>query len=274
MPLKDLKKIKKAISVSPPKIGEIIAGKIINKSRNSVFLELGPQGIGVIRGQEFYKTKQALKDFTKKDNIFVKIIGLETEEGYRELSLLQANKQITWDRLTEIQKNDKAFKVKVKSANKGGLICQVEEMDAFLPVSQLSPSHYPKVENGDPSKIAKELQKFIGKELKVKILSIDQKKNQIILSEKITLKQAKKESREKENIALEYKVGDVVEGKISGITNFGAFVKLKNGIEGLVRAEDIPDKKDKKPFEIKIGEKLKAKIIEKTNDKIYLSLKT
>ncbi|MCD6500876.1 S1 RNA-binding domain-containing protein [bacterium] len=265
MALRSLRKIKGEI-ISPPKTGEIVEGKILNWGKSSVFLDLGPKGIGIIYGREFQRAKDALKGLAIGDKVSAKVLDLESEEGYRELSLVEAAKEVAWVNLEEKKEKEEIIEVEVKGANKGGLICQVHGISGFLPASQLSPQHYPKVENGEGAKIASALQKFVGKKLKVKIIALDPKKEKLILSEK-----SRKLSPKKEDLA-KYRVGDIVEGKITGVTNFGAFLGFDKNLEGLIHASEISETKD--PTEIlKIGQKVKAKIIEIINNRIYLSLK-
>lgn len=254
--LKPLRKIKSEI-VPPPKIGEIVKGRVVGTGRSSLFLDLGAQGIGIIYGAEFYKARDTLKGLKIGEEISAKVINLENEEGYRELSVVDASKEIAWKELKELEEKNQSFEVKIKKANKGGLISKVKGFMAFLPVSQLAPQHYPKVKDGDITEIARALQKFIGKTLKVKIIDLDLKKNKLILSEKAN-------EVEKEVLG-DYKVGDIVEGEVTGITNFGAFIKLEEGLEGLLKekVEDV----------LKVGQKVKAKVIEITDNRVYLSLK-
>jgi len=273
--------------LKPPKIGEIIEGKIIGKGKSSAFLDLGPFRTGIIYGKEFYAVKDKLKNLKIGDKVFAEILDLENEEGYIELSLSQASNKLIWEELKEKKEKGEIISVKILGANKGGLITKISDIPAFLPVSQLLPEHYPKVEGGDTIKILRELQKFIGKELEVKIFSLDQQSDQIILSEKA------RESEKIKEILKNYKVGDVVEGEISGITDFGAFMKfgppplskansssLSNiiesggGLEGLIHISELDWKIIEDPTEIvKIGEKIKVKIIDISGNKVSLSLK-
>lgn len=265
MPLKTLKKIKMEI-VCPPKVGELVEGKVLSKGKSTLFLDLGPKGIGVIYGREFFNAKDELKNLDIGDTVTAKLINLETEEGYRELSLALASQELAWDTLIQAKESGEAFDVLMKGANKGGLTCLVKGIAAFLPTSQLLPEHYPRVIGGDPSKIAAELQQYVGQKLKVKIFDLDPKERKLILSEKAT----KKEQTEEE--LKQYSTGDIVEVEISGVTNFGVFIKFGKDLEGLIHSSEIsteqaPDKL------LKVGQKVKAKIIEITNSRVYLSLK-
>ncbi len=245
----------------PPTVGRIIEGTVLGKKRGAIFLDLGPIGTGIIYGKEFEAAKEKLKELKPGDKILAKIITLENEEGYIELSVNEASKELTFEILKQKKERREVLKVKISGANKGGLLAEVMGVAAFLPVSQLSPEHYPKVEGGEKTKILKELQKFIGKELDVQILDLISTNQQIILSEKI------KKERESQPNFENYQIGKIVEGEISGKTSFGMFVKFENA-EGLI---PISEWTPSRPF--KIGEKIQAKIIEIKNDKIYLSLK-
>lgn len=276
--------------LNPLKIGEIVKGKVITQEQGSLFVDLGPQGTGIIRGKEFIEAKEEIKDLTPGKTIFAKVIELETEDGYVELSFKEAQKEALWQELEKKKENQEVLKVKILGANKGGLLATIDKISAFLPVSQLSPQHYPKVEEGDPQKILKALQKFIGKELEVNILSLNPKENQIILSEKL------KETEKRKKILEKYQEGDIVEGEITGICDFGAFMrfpplpqnskdkslspqKISNdkkieAIEGLIHISELDWQLVENPREIvKIGEIIKAKILQIKGEKVFLSLK-
>jgi len=264
--------------LKPPKIGDIIEGTVIGKGRAAVFLDLGPIGTGKIYGQEFFEARQRLKSLKKGDKVAAKIVDLENEEGFIDLSLSGASKELSFKTLKKKKEEGESLKVKILSANKGGLIAEVSGIAAFLPVSQLSSEHYPKVEGGEKTKILKELQKFIGQELEVKILDLFPKKDQIILSEK-----AKDIDKLKERLKA-YKVGDEVKGEITGVTDFGAFIKFPvkaksskdkvDQLEGLIHISELDWKIIQDPAEIvKAGDKISAQIIDITDGKVSLSLK-
>lgn len=255
-----------------PKVGDIVEGKVIGKGRASVFLDLGIFGAGIVYGKEFYEAKSKLKSLEKGESVFTKVVDLENEDGYIELSLAKAGKEIAWEELAQKKEDDETIKVKISGANKGGLLAEVSGIQAFLPVSQLSPVNYPKVEGGDSQKILKSLQKFIGKEMEVKVFDFDKDEEKLILSEKA--KQGKKIQEILEN----YKVGDVVEGEITGVVDFGAFIKFpldkEETLEGLIHISELDWQLIEDPLEIvQVGEKVKAKIIDISNGKVSLSLK-
>lgn len=260
MPIKSLRKIKIEL-ITPPRVGDIIEGTVLERGKSALFLDLGAKGIGIIFGREFFEAKNILKSLAIGDKITAKVVDLETEEGYRELSLVGANQEISWKELQEAKDQEQTMEVFIKSANKGGLICQVKDIDGFLPASQLLPEHYPKVEGADPLKIAAELQKLVGQKIQVRVFDLNPSENKLIFSEKTVKKERTAEK------ATNYQPGDEIEGQISGVTNFGAFLTFGDGLEGLVPATEISQT-------LETGQKVKAKITEIANDRIYLSLKT
>jgi len=261
MQTKNLKKNSKEEILSGLKIGEIVEGKIIEKDKTGLYVDLGSKGIGIIFGKEFAQAKNSLKSANLGDRITAKIVDLETEDGYKELSLASANQEIAWQDLQKIKESEETIEAVVKAANKGGLILTINSLDGFLPASQLLPEHYPKVEGADPLKITAELQKLIGKTIKVSIFDLDATENKLILSEK----QIKKEKLVLPEI--NFQEGDEVEGEISGITSFGAFLSFADGIEGLIPSEEMA-----KENNLQMGQKLKAKIASIANNRIYLAL--
>lgn len=264
--MKDL--LEKNNLLRPARVGEIIEGTIVGSGQSTIYVDMGPLGTGIIFGKEFYQAKNELKKKKIGDKVFAKVVDLENEAGYIELSLSEAGKEIGWDKLRKIKENGEIIKVKILGANKGGLMAEVEGIQGFLPVSQLAPEHYPRVEGADKTKILQKLQQLIGQELGVKIFDINPQEEKLIFSEKATDTEKIKE------ILKNYKVGDVVDGEITGVVDFGAFVKF-NDLEGLIHISELDWQLIDNPSEIvKVGEKVKAKIIEITDDgRVSLSLK-
>ncbi len=274
--------IKKIIEPSDQlSVGSTIEGKVVARDRSSLYIDLGISGTGIIYGREFYAVKDIIKNLNIGDKVFAKIVELENDEGYKELSLKDATKEIGWRRLREIRDNGQILNVKVTGVNKGGLLTSLDGIQAFLPVSQLAPEHYPRVPDADKQKILKELQKFIGKTLEVKILDLLAEENKLILSEK-----AKSEEKTKE-VLKNYKKGDIIDGEITGIADFGAFIKfplreevlekestINEQIEGLIHISELDWQLVENPAEVvKVGEIVKAQIIDINNNQVFLSLK-
>lgn len=259
-------------STNPLQIGATIEGKVVARDRSSLFIDLGIHGTGVIYGREFYAVKDVIKSLNIGDKVVAKILELENDDGYRELSLRDATKEIGWQKLQNLKETGEIINVRISGVNKGGLLTNINGIQAFLPVSQLSPDHYPRVADADKQKILKELQKFIGKTFEVKILDLLASENKLILSEK-----AKAEEKIKE-ILKDFSKGDTVEGEITGIADFGVFIKFpvatEEQIEGLIHISELDWQLVENPSEVvKVGEVVKAKIIDISNNQVFLSLK-
>ncbi len=267
---------KKSDASAPLSIGSTVEGKVVARDRSALYIDLGLLGTGVIYGREFYAVKDVIKNLNIGDKVFAKIVDLENDDGYKELSLRDATKEITWGHLREMKESGQIINVRITGVNKGGLLTNLEGIQAFLPVSQLAPEHYPRVTDADKQKILKELQKFIGKTLEVKVLDLLAEENKLILSEK-----AKSEEKTKE-ILKNFKKGDVVEGEITGIADFGAFIKFPlpsadsaDQIEGLIHISELDWQLVENPAEVvKVGETVKAQIIDINNNQVFLSLKS
>jgi len=167
-----------------PKVGDIIKGKVIEKTKNGVFLELGNYKIGLIRKEDLDISGKSLSKIEKREEILAKIINLNNKDNFVELSLKEANRDLIWEKLQDLSDNKEKISLNVLGANKGGLIFNFHGVQGFLPASQLSREHYPKIENPTPERIFQELKKFVGQEMKVKIIGIDPRKQKLILSEK------------------------------------------------------------------------------------------
>lgn len=255
-------------AINPPRTGEIIKGKVIVQERSALYVDLGAIGAGIVYGREFHEVKDRLKDISEGDPISAKVVSLENDEGYIELSISGATRKLVWDELREKQENREPVAIKITGANKGGLMAKVSGLPAFLPVSQLASHHYPKVVGGDPDKILRELQKFVGEDLSVRILNLKPKTGEIILSEKMA------EMEQREEQLKKYRVGQDIGGTVTGIMEFGIFVRFDNdNVEGLIPVAQIPEETKKKLSEnFKIGGKIGARIIEIGNGKVFLSL--
>src|SRR3989338_5419144 len=267
-PIKSMKELLAKEEFYLPKPGTILQGQIINVSKNNVIADLGPDGIGIVYPGEFYDNPERMRALKPGETVSAILIELENEEGYRELSLRSAQMTTAWQDIKEKLDKEEIVTTIVININKGGLIVEVSGVQGFLPLSQLSPEHYPKVEGGDTTKIVQALQKFKGQELKVKIIDFSEAENKLIVSEKAILEDLAKEELKKLNI------GDLVEGEITEVTDFGAFVRLGENLDALIHSSEIDWKFIEDPREIlHIGDKIKAKIINLDGGRVSLSLK-
>ena len=260
--------LKTGPAISVPRLGDLIEGKVLGKKGSRLFLDLGPYGTGIIYGREYFNARDLIKPLKLSDPVLSKVVELENEDGYVELSLREAGEDKMWQESEKFMKEKTPLTLKVFSANKGGLVIYWQGVQGFLPVSQLTAKHYPRVEGGDKSKILTELQKFVGKNLEVTILDFDSKENKLIFSEKSV------ESEEMKEVLLRYQVGDEVEGMVTGVVDFGIFIKIEEGLEGLAHISELDWGLVENPSDLfKVGDMLKAKIINIEGGKISLSVK-
>ncbi|MHB1118394.1 MAG: S1 RNA-binding domain-containing protein [Minisyncoccota bacterium] len=251
-----------------PEIDALVEGPVISVAKSCVYIDLGPFGTGIIYGREFINARDVIKKLNIGDTITAKVVDTENKDGYVELSLKEARQAIIWSEAEEAIKSKKALELPIKDANKGGLIVEWQGIQGFLPASQLKSEHYPRIDDGDKDKILGELKKLIGKRIAMTIISASPKEGKLIFSEK---EQGVKEKRE---ISGKYSQGDELEGSISGLVDFGVFVKLEDGIEGLVHISEIGWGLVEDPRKMfKLGEKVRVKIIEIKDGKISLSIK-
>jgi len=251
-----------------PKPGNILSGQILSVSKGNVVLDLGHIGIGIIYPGEFYDNPDRMKGLKAGDKVSAMLIELENDDGYRELSLRSAQMTTAWQDIKEKKDLGEVISTKIVNINKGGLIVEVSGIQGFLPLSQLSSEHYPKIDGGDTTKIVQALQKFKGQEFKVKILDFNETENKLIVSEKAIKEEVAKEELEK------LKVGDLIDGKITEVTDFGAFVRLSDTLDGLIHSSEIDWKFIEDPREVlHSGDEITAKIISLDSGRVSLSLK-
>lgn len=252
------------------KIGDLVEGTFIERGTKKAFFDLNHFGTGIVYGVEYLNAQDVLKTLTPGVKVLAKVLDSESDAGYVELSLTEADKQKSWQVIKELHEAGEIIPVTIVGANAGGLIAVLQEQKAFLPVSQLAADHYPKVDDSNRVRIAEELKKFIGQELNIKILDVNPRTGKLIISEREI---ASANTRE---LLAKYTVGDIIDGIISGITDFGAFIKFANDpdLEGLIHISELDHRLIENPKElVKIGDVLKVKIIEIKDGRVSLSLK-
>ena len=256
-------------SVLPPAKDSIVEGVVISIAKNSIFIDLPPWGTGIIFGREFINARDIIKKINLGDKITGKVIGTDNEENYIEISLKEAKQALIWNEAEDAIRDKKVFELQIKEANKGGLMLVWQGITGFLPASQLKTEHYPRISDGDKDKILEELRKLVGQKISVNIIGANAKEGKLIFSEKDP------ESVEKEKIIDKYVLGDELLGEVTGIVDFGIFVKIEEGLEGLVHISEIDWGLVDDPHKFaKVGDKIKVKIIEIKDGKISLSIKT
>lgn len=255
-----------------PREGSVIEVELLKKEPRRVFFDLGRFGTGIVYGVELLNAREIVEKLNLGDRLPAKIVSLEGEDGYVELSLSEADKQRLWQQIKELQEGGEIVKAKIVNANLGGLTATLGDLDlkAFLPASQLSNEHYPKITDSDQQKVGEELKKFIGQEFNVKIIDANPRTNKLIISEREIVSANVKE------LLAQYQVGQTVDVLVSGIADFGVFVRFVDNpqIEGLIHISEIDYQIIDNPKEVvKMNEAAKAKIIDIRDGRVFLSLK-
>lgn len=253
---------------NPPQVGDLVEGPVIGLEKAAVYVDLPPFGTGIIYGKEYLNARDIIRRVSVGDNIAAKVVDAGNIEGYIELSLKEARQALIWSEAEAIIKEKRILDLPIKDANKGGLILEWQGIAGFLPASQLKSEHYPRVDDGDKDKIYEELKKLIGTVLSVTVIGATPKEGKLIFSEKSG------DQKEKQEIVNRYELNDTVEGTVTGVVDFGIFVKLEEGLEGLVHISEIDWGLVEDPRALyKVGEKIKVKVIEIKDGKVSLSVK-
>lgn len=259
--------IEKAKDLTPPVPGTLVEGTVISIFKNKVLVDLEGYSTGEISGQEAHDSLGTLKTLAEGDQISAYVLEEENENGLVVLSLRKASQEKTWNKFIDSYENGKTITVVPNEANKGGLLLNIDGIKGFIPVSQLAPMHYPRVDGADANEILTRLQKLVGMNLKVRIINLDAEGGKLILSEKAAEEDMRDEAIDKLTI------GQKITGQISGIVKFGIFVTF-DGLEGLVHISEIAWGHVKDPNDYgKLREDVDVLVIGKEKDKISLSMK-
>lgn len=242
---------------------DVVEGVVTSIKKHEVWIDLGAKGVGVVLRREIGHGQQLEEGQT----VTVSVIDPELDEGHALLSMRRAAKDRGWEELERMFAAQEIVEIQPYDANRGGLLVELEGIRGFLPVSQLAAGHYPRVSGADKDEILQKLNALTSQTLRVRILDVSRKDNKLIFSEKEAVK---------DDMAArfaELKVGDEVEGVVTGVIDFGAFVNV-DGIEGLIHISEISwERVDNPRNYVKVGENVKAKIIAIDKDRLSLSLK-
>lgn len=252
------------LATSPAKIkaGDVVEGIITSVKKHEVWVDMGANGLGVI-----FRREIASNPMKPGETITASVVDPELDEGYALLSMKRAAKDRGWSELQRIFDEQEIVEVSPYDANRGGLLIELEGIRGFMPVSQLAAEHYPRVSDSDKDEILTKLNSLIGQTLRVRILDVNRRDNKLIFSEKEAVRD------DMQDRLAKLKVGDTVEGVITGVIDFGAFVNV-DGIEGLVHISEISWERVEDPKQyVKVGDVVKAKIIAIDKDRLSLSIK-
>lgn len=257
----------KGIEIRILKESDIVEGKLLSLGKNEIYIDIEGYGIGVVRGRELYDEKSSLANLKVGDTIHASVVEVENKDGIVELSLRQAGQERVWQSLKEKMESREIVKTKILDANKGGLMVEVGGVTGFLPVSQLSMDHYPRVEDGDKGKILEALRSYVGQLFDVQVITADPEEEKLIVSEKAV------QEKDVEQKLSRLKIGQIVEGLVTGVVDFGAFVKFGE-LEGLVHISELAWQRIENPKDIiKVGDNVTCKVISIDKGRVSLSIK-
>lgn len=250
-------------------VGDIYRGIVIKKRAREVFVEIPGLGVGRVYGIEYIKAKDIIQKVNEGSEVVVKITGLDDGYGNFELELQNIEAISVWMKAKELMQNREVIELEVKEANKGGLIVDFYGVKGFIPVSQLAPENYPRVGENNKQEILKHLNSFVGKKMKLCIISADPSSQKLIFSERVA------RLDEFQKALAQYKVGQLVDVEVLGTSKFGVFVRVHYDpiIDGLIHLTEIPERLRNFEENFKKGDKIKAKIIKIEADRVALTLK-
>lgn len=262
--METMKDFEKEIEASFRQIkeGDILTGTVIDVNEEEVTLDLKYYTQGIIRVENLSNEPDfsVMEEIHPGDEIEATVINMDDGNGNIELSKKEANDMLAWDKLKEMKDNDTVVSVRIKESVPSGVVAYLEGVRAFIPASQICSDY---VENTD---------EWIGKTVDVRVITVEQEKEKLVLSGKAVAREREEEQR---NHKISMLVpGSIVEGTVESIMPYGAFVNLGNGISGLVHISQICQKRIASPHEVvKEGQKVKVKIINTNDNKVSLSMK-
>lgn len=241
-------------SLQEPTAGEIRTGTVVEMRHHEVLVDIGFKSEGVVSGREFERLGDVLESLKVGDEVPVFVMR-EDKDGNVMLSISRALAEKDWERAEELMRTQDIFECPVDSYNRGGVIVKLGQVRGFVPASQLS-SVIP-VQNGDD--FEDRYATLMGGSLRLKVIDIDRKRNRLILSERLAMREWRRQ--QKEQLLDSLKEGDTLEGMISSIADFGAFVDL-GGADGLIHLSELSWNRVSHPSEVvKVGDKIKVQVL-------------
>lgn len=248
--------------------GAVVEGTVLSSSATRIWVDIDGVAVGVIPEREL---SMLASDLKPGDTVTASVLVLEDNRGNIVLSLRRADRERISNELNARLKDGEPMQAKITDANKGGLLIELGDYTGFLPVSQLASEHYPRVENGNPDEIYARLKDLVGTNLTVKVLTFDPSQGKLIFSEK-----AAGDALQEKKLA-KIKEGDTMEGTITGIVDFGIFVRLGEGeeaLEGLVHISEIAwGRVSDISAHYKVGDTVKVLVVSTSDNRVSLSMK-
>lgn len=241
--------------------GDMVKGPVIGIGETEVIVDLGSYAEGIVPIDELSNDpKFSIKaDIAVGDVVNAMVISPDNGAGQVLLSIKRADNILAWDFLTEAKENAQVFNVKITEAVKGGVVTYLKGIRAFIPASGLALTY---VENTE---------EFVGKHISVRIIEVDEDDKKLILSAKSVLRE--EEAKMTEEKMSKIAIGTVMTGKVERLENYGAFVRLPDGLSGLVHISQMSEKRIKHPKEVlSENDEVKVMVIDIKDGKLSLSM--
>lgn len=247
--------------------GDIVEGILVSVGKREIYVDIPGYGIGIIRGRELMEDQSGAASLAPGGTVVVSVVETENQDGIVELSLRKAGHERAWQQLQKMLEDREIVSTKIVGANKGGLMVTLCGVSGFLPVSQLTLEHYPRVEDGDKQKILQALQRYIGQNFTVQVITANQAEDKMIVSEKAAYEQ------ETEARLSQIKIGDTVRGTVTGVVDFGVFIRFGE-LEGLAHISELAWQRVEHPKDkFQVGQEVEAKVIGLDKGRVSLSIK-
>ncbi len=227
--------------------GDIVDGVVVRVDPDEVLVDIGAKSEGIISNRELSARGEQTVVLNSGDQVKVYIIQPEDEHGNVVLSLRKARAEGIWQAVAEKESEGEILDAEVREQNKGGLIVNIMGLRGFLPSSQVA------------RQFSGNLMELVGTKIPVKILEVNRKRNRLIVSQRAA--QDEDRARQREELFEKLKVGDVITGKVSGVTSYGAFVNL-GGADGLIHISELSwDRINNVSDVLTVGDEVSVKVI-------------
>jgi small subunit ribosomal protein S1 len=255
-----------------PQGGEIRTGIIVDKRPHEILVDIGYKSEGIVNGREIERLSDSMASLNIGDEVPVYVLR-EDKEGNLMLSISRAQAEKDWERAESLMASQHIFESSVAAYNRGGVIVKIGQVRGFVPASQLSADSQSQGEEQTTEESEDRWAQLVGMNLMLKVIDIDRKRNRLILSERLAVREWRRQ--QKEQLLDRLKEGDVYDGIISSIADFGAFVDL-GGADGLIHLSELSWNRVNHPSEVvSVGDNVKVQIlsVDQERRRIGLSLR-
>ncbi len=266
----------KSIKLKEFKPGDVVEGVVVSIGKNEVLIDVGAKSEAILPVNELADAPE-YRNLAVGSPLVAKVAQAENDQGYLVLSIRKAEKERKWSEAEEAFETGHPLEATIIEYNKGGLLCDVSGLRGFIPLSHLDRVHFTndvaKFAAGSEAELKESLKVLAGKTLKVKVIELDTEKNRFVLSEKEALETYSQTAREEK--LSDIKIGDTMEGVVTGIMPFGVFIDL-GGVEGLVHISEIAWEKVNHPSDyFSVGKSIKVQVlgVDEVSKKLALSVK-